>query len=84
MASADHNTSAGQSIPNIIGNLESQDNSSIPMVQFDQVNTSAAYPVPRVDHRAPVEVTMTTKQLVRHVHSKKELLYTLEVKGKEP
>ena len=54
------------------------------MMQIDQANTSAAYPVPRVDHRAPVEVTMTTNQLVRHVHSKKELLYTLEVKGKEP
>ena len=52
------------------------------MMQVDQRNISAAHPVPRVDHNAPVEVTMTTKQLVRHVHSKKELLYTLEVKGK--
>ena len=48
------------------------------MMQVDhQAYTSAA-----AANRAPVEVTMTTKQLVRHVHSKKELLYTLEVKGK--
>ena len=55
----------------------------VPSMHVDQNHTSAAANFDsQVDHRAPVEVTMTTKQLIRHVHSKKELLYTLEVKGK--
>ena len=73
---------AGQSIPNIIGNLESQDNSNVNGMVIDQTRNVIDDEEEMKIDPSMMQIQIFTTDITKHVTSKKQLHQILLVKGK--